>query len=66
MLRMWLSLFNHLQDIHSWDDPDGSSRECRHEELDSEQRTWKNWLKAGEIQQLKKVFFDYKCYSTNF
>jgi hypothetical protein len=55
MLRLWASLFYHVQNQHSWKDPDGTLRSCGHGELSDEEHQWKNWLNNSEVQQLKKV-----------
>lgn len=55
MLRLWSSLFKHVQNKHNWEDPDGTLRSCGHGELSEEERVWKNWLNQSEVRELNKV-----------
>jgi len=55
LIRIWSSMFKHVQNIHEWTDDSGVLQKCGHDDLGDEESRWKNWLKDGELRELKKV-----------
>jgi hypothetical protein len=55
LIRIWSSLFHHVQDEHEWLDSNGECQSCSHGELCEEERDWKQWLTEDEVQVLRKV-----------
>jgi hypothetical protein len=54
LIRIWLSMFIHMRDIHVWKEA-GVEQRCGHPEYTEAERADKNWLKRTEVNQLKKV-----------
>jgi hypothetical protein len=54
LIRIWLSMFIHMRDVHVWKE-NGVEQRCGHPEYSEAERADKNWLKRSEVNELKKV-----------
>ena len=62
----WLSMLNHIQGIHSWED-NNLFHKCEHRQLDRERKWLKtnspSFLALKNVVENKKILADIKCLS---